>query len=150
MEDFTGAYRERKRDTFALLALQNNHSIAAFHLGGIAIECYLKSLLISYHQLSAWKHKSLKQNDPLFDKPIKNPSHSLMEAIKNMSDLYNIAMTDSVFLSHLSRIIKPLGGDFPDYINLRYSSKTNYPTEEWLESFNHVLGWLEQNGEITL
>ena len=53
MEDFTGAYIERKRDILALLALQNNHSIAACHLGGIAIECYLKSLLIAYHQLSA-------------------------------------------------------------------------------------------------
>jgi len=145
MEDFTGAYKERKDDAFALLALQNNHSIAAFHLGGIAIECYLKSLLISYHQLSDWKHKSLKQNDPLFDKPIKNPSHRLMEAIKNMSNLYNIAITDGVFLNHLSRIINPLGEDSPDYISLRYSSEAIDSTEEWLQSFNYVLGWLDQN-----
>lgn len=150
MEDFTGAYIERKRDTLALLDLQNNHSIAAFHLGGIAIECYLKSLLISYHQLSAWKHKSLKQNDPLFDKPITNPSHRLMEAIQNMSDLYNIAMTDSAFLNHLSRIINPLGEDFPNYISLRYLSGINHPTEEWLQSFHYVLGWLDQNKRAIL
>ena len=73
-----------------------------------------------------------------------------MEAIQNMSDLYNIAMTDSVFLNHLSRIINPLGEDFPDYISLRYLSETNHSTEEWLQSFNYVLGWLEQNREAIL
>ncbi len=150
MEDFIGAYIERKRDTLALLELQNNHSIAAFHLGGIAIECYLKSLLISYHQLSDWKHKSLKQNDPRFDEPIKNPSHRLMEAIQNMSDLYNIAKTDSAFLNHLKIIIKPLGEDSPDYISLRYLSGISHPTEEWLQSFHYVLGWLDQNKRAIL
>jgi len=150
MEDFTGAYIQRKRDALALLVLQDNHSVTVFHLGGIAVECYLKSLLIAYHRLSAWKHKSLKPNDPLFDKPIKNPSHDLMEAIKNMPDLYNIAMTNSEFLNHLKVIIKPLGEDSSDYISLRYLAETTASTEEWLQSFNYVLGWLEHNREAVL
>ncbi len=48
MEDFAGAYLARKNDIFALPRDQN-HTIAIFHLGGIAVECRLKSLLLDYH-----------------------------------------------------------------------------------------------------
>lgn len=145
MEDFTGAYIERKRDTFALLALQPNHSIAIFHLGGIAIECRLKAFMILYHKLHEWKHKSRRQDDILFDKPIKNPNHRLMDAIKDMPTLYDKAITDDNFLQHLNKIIYPLGASEPNYISLRYSSKTEQPLDDWQQSFHYVCGWLDQN-----
>lgn len=48
MEDFTGAYLARKND-ISVLPKNQNHAIAIFHLGGIAVECRLKSLLLDYH-----------------------------------------------------------------------------------------------------
>jgi len=145
MEDFTGAYIERKRDTSVLLALQSDHSIAIFHLGGIAIECRLKALIILYHNLHDWKHKSRRQGDDLFDTSIKNPSHRLIEAIQSMPILYDKAKMDAAFLQHLSNIINPLGTSESDYISLRYSSKTEQPLDGWQKSFNYVCGWLDQN-----
>jgi len=145
MEDFTGAYIHRKKDALALLTLNANHGIAIFHLGGVAIECRLKALLIMYHQIQGWKQNSRRTGDSLYGLPIKNPSHKLMEALKNMPTLYDKAMSDSVFLNHFSKIIHPLGSSSPDYITLRYSPKTELSTDNWQQSFNHVLGWLDQN-----
>lgn len=145
MEDFTGAYTERKRDALALLSLSNNHEIAVVHLGGVAIECRLKALIILYHKLNEWKHKSRREGDPLFDKSIKNPSHRLMEAIESMPLLYDKAKTDSNFLRHLQKIINPFGISEPDYISLRYSSGIEQPLNDWLQSFNYIIGWLNQN-----
>ena len=59
MQDFAGAYIARKND---LLALPKDHTIAIFHLGGIALECRLKSLLINYHKINEWGNPSTKND----------------------------------------------------------------------------------------
>ncbi|SJM94295.1 hypothetical protein [Crenothrix polyspora] len=145
MEDYSGAYSARKNDVFELSRLQTDHTIAIFHLGGIAVECRLKSLLFFYHGISEWKHKSLRKKDSMFDQVIINPKHDLTKAIERMPDLYSKAITDAQFIKHLKNVIFPLGSVNPDYINLRYIPHTIQSKEHWQQSFDYVCGWLEKN-----
>ncbi len=57
MEDFAGAYLARKND-ITVLPKNQNHTIAIFHLGGIAVECRLKSLLLDYHKINKFFENS--------------------------------------------------------------------------------------------
>ncbi|MFI3156588.1 MAG: hypothetical protein QX199_10560 [Methylococcaceae bacterium] len=147
MDDYTGAYIARKND---VSALPKHHAIAIFHLGGIAIECRLKSLLFLYHGISDWKHKSCRAKDSMYDQIIINPKHDLAKAIERMPDLYNKAMVDMQFMDHLRNIIYPLGSTNPDYINLRYIPHTTQSMQIWQQSFDYVCGWLEKNEKTIL
>lgn len=147
MDDYEGAYLARKNDVAALPKL---HTIAIFHLGGIAVECRLKSLIFLYHQISNWKDKSCRTKDSKFNQPITNPSHDLIKAFKHMPDLYNKAVLDAQFLKSLENIIRPLGPDDSDYIGLRYVPNTTQSQETWQKSFDYVCGWLEKNERTLL
>lgn len=147
MEDFTGAYLERKKD---VAALPVNRAIAIFHLGGIAIECRLKSLLLGYHRIGDWKQQSCRIKDSMFNQSIKNPSHDLVKAIELMPDLFMTAKLDARFWLELANIIRPLGSTAPDYISLRYIPQTAQPIESWQQSFDYVCGWLDKNEKVIL
>lgn len=149
MEDYTGAYLARRDDIFSL-PRNGNHTITIFHLGGIAIECQLKSMLLVYHRITDWNHSSCRTNDLLFGQSIKNPSHDLIRAINNMPDLYNRAISDGNFLVHLGKIRYPLGVTNPDYISLRYIPQTTASVSDWQNSFNYICQWLQHNGRIIL
>lgn len=145
MEDFAGACSERKKDAEALLKLKD-HNIAALHLGGVSIECRLKSLLADYHRISEWDEKSRRKKDSMFNQPINNPEHSLTTALRHMPELYQAAKSDQQLLKHLNRLIYPLGKTYVNYIGLRYVAQAS-PTQrdEWKKSFDYVYGWLEKN-----
>ncbi|MFZ9738100.1 MAG: hypothetical protein ACO3EZ_08845 [Prochlorotrichaceae cyanobacterium] len=149
MEDFTGAYIERRQDTEILYEKQR---IVALHLGGVAIECRLKSLLSAYHQISDWDEKSQRQKCSMFNQHINNPGHSLMTAMRHMPDLWRRAKSNAEFLKHLNHIIYPLGATSIDYINLRYVSQiiSKEQSEKWKKSFDYVCAWLEKNKGVTL
>ncbi|MFZ2727009.1 MAG: hypothetical protein WAX77_12205 [Methylococcaceae bacterium] len=148
-EDFAGAYLARKNDISAIPRNQN-YAVAIFHLGGIAIECRLKAMLLVYHRITDWKHRSQRVTDLWFDKPINNPSHDLKLAIESMPDLYNAALADGQFLTHLAIIKRPLGLSNPDYISLRYIPDTQQSISTWQDSFNYINQWLQQNNRIIL
>jgi len=148
MEDFAGAYLARKKDIFALPNDQN-HTIAIFHLGGIAVECRLKSLLLDYHKINKFAENSNRPKDPMYNQLVINPGHRLSIALKHMSDFYKKAKSDSQLLKHLQTIIYPLGSSEVDYISLRYIPKTTQSQDDWQKSFDYVCGWLEKN-EITI
>ena len=95
MDDYAGAYLARKDD---ISALPKYHTIAIFHLGGIAVECRLKSLLFLYHKISDWGQKSSRIKDAMHNQPIANPSHGLSTAFKRMPDFYKRAKSDRLFL----------------------------------------------------
>ena len=149
MEDFAGAYLARKNDISALPKNQH-HTIAIFHLGGIAIECRLKSLLLLYHRISEFDEKSSRAKDSMHNQAITNPSHSLSNALRRMPDFHNRAKSDKQFLTHLQNIIYPLGSTVIDYIGLRYIPQTTQSQEDWQKSFNYVCGWLEKNEKTIL
>jgi hypothetical protein len=149
MEDFAGAYLARKSDIFALPRNQN-HTIAIFHLGGVAVECQLKAMLLVYHKITDWKDPSRRATDLFFGQPIKNPSHDLLRAIQDMPGLYNAAILDSQFLTHLEKIKRPLGSTNPDYVSLRYIPETTESLSNWQNSFNYIYQWLHKNKHIIL
>lgn len=147
MDDFTGAYIARKKD---VSALPKHHAIAIFHLGGIAVECRLKSLLLTYHQISGWDQKSCRAKDSKFNQPIANPRHGLLTALRRMPDFYNRASSNKQLLLHLQNIIHPLGSTDIDFINLRYLPETTQSQEDWQKSFDYVCGWLDKNEKSIL
>lgn len=149
MEDFAGAYLARKNDISALSIVQN-HTIAIFHLGGIAVECRLKSLLLKYHQINRFDENSNRQKDSMYNQPVANPKHGLLTALRRMSDFNNKAKSDSQLLKHLQTILYPLGSTEIDYISLRYIPQTTQSQVDWQKSFDYVCGWLEKNEKIIL
>jgi len=148
MEDFANTYKARKHDAFVLFNLKHNHKVAAFHLGGVAIECYLKSLMLTYHKIKNWNETSNRTKDAMFKQPISNPSHSLLNALKHMPDIYKRAKLDKNFMMHINKVMYPLGSTMIDYISIRYTPETNSSPEDWHVSFNYVCGWIEKNKEI--
>ena len=142
MDDYTGAYIARKND---VSVLPKHHAIAIFHLGGIAIECRLKSLLLLYHQINDWDEKSCRTKDLMCNQPIANPSHGLLTALRRMPDFAKRAKLDKQFLTHLQNILYPLGSTNVDYIKLRYIPETTQSQEDWQQSFDYICGWLEKN-----
>lgn len=146
MEDFAGAYLARKNDLSALPKKQH-HAIAVFHLGGIAVECRLKSLLLVYHRINRFDENSNRPKDSMYSQPVMNPSHGLLTALKRMPDFHKKAKSDVLLLKHLHTILYPLGSTDVDYIGLRYIPQTSQSQEDWQKSFDYVCGWLEKNGK---
>jgi hypothetical protein len=149
MEDYHGAFRARKQDAEALLPLQG-HGIAAFHLGGVAVECRLKALLQLYHSIQDWDKPSQRRKDAMFNQAVKNPGHSLMTALKRMPKLRERAKSDHNFLNHLQNIIHPLGATSADYIGIRYLPQATPTNDDWQQSFAYVCGWLNKNARETI
>ncbi len=147
MDDYTGAYIARKND---VSVLPKTHAIAIFHLGGIAVECRLKSLMFLYHKISNWEEKGRRAKDSMLNQPIYNPSHGLLTALRRMPDFYKKASLDKQFLIHLQAIVHPLGSTDFDYISLRYIPDTTQSQETWQKSFDYVCGWLEKNERTLL
>ncbi|WP_420208936.1 hypothetical protein [Candidatus Electronema sp. JC] len=144
MEDYNEAFRARRRDANELLQL-NGHKIAAFHLGGVAVECRLKAFLVLYHKVVEWEQPSGRRKDSCFKQPVKNPGHGLLTAIKRMSRLYDKAKLDYMFLKHLEKVTHPLGASSMDYIGIRYIAETATCQDEWINSFDYVCRWLDKN-----
>lgn len=149
MDDYAGAYLARKNDISAL-PKDPKHTIAIFHLGGIALECRLKAHLIHYHRINQWDDLSRRNKDAMFNQAISNPGHSLLSALRRMPDFYQRARLDKQLLEHLQHLIYPLGPTNIDYISLRYIPQTNQSQADWQKSFDYVCGWLEKNGKNLL
>ena len=148
-EDFAGAYLARKNDISAIPRNQN-HAVAIFHLGGIAVECRLKSLLLNYHRINKFDDNSNRPKDSMYNQPVMNPSHGLVTALKRMSELHKKAKSDIQLLKHLQTILYPLGSMEVDYISLRYIPQTTQSEKDWQKSFDYVCGWLEKNEKTIL
>jgi hypothetical protein len=150
MEDYEEAYRQRLLDINALLAADPKRTTAAAHVGGVAIECRLKALIISYHEILEWGEKSRRPKDPRTSQPIQRTSHALFAAVKQMDVLYKKAMTDQHFIRHLNAVNYPVGASETDFIALRYSSRNlnEANMEGWKRSFSYVQNWLEKNEKL--
>jgi hypothetical protein len=147
MEDYFRAFNSRRVDVDVLLSSNPCRTTAAAHLGGIAIECQLKALLLDYHNISAWGQPSIRPRDPQHGQPIPRPGHTLIGSLKQMSIIYRKARADQQFLVHLDRVMHPTGATYADFIDLRYAAdELNYNTMfDWRASFYYVLGWLKKN-----
>ena len=147
MEDYEVAYENRLSDIDVLLAGSNKRGTAAIHLGGVAVECRLKALIILYHKIKEWDDVSRRPRDAKLGQPIPRTGHSLISAVRMMPDIYAKAKADPMFLSHLNNVNFPTGSTLTDFIALRYASANiaEPALGTWQESFKYVLGWLKKN-----
>ncbi len=150
MENYSGAFHSRFADVGVLLASTPRRTTAAAHLGGVAVECRLKALLLAYHELTEWEQPSRRPRDPKLGQSICRPGHGLVTALRDMSAIYRKAKADRTFLTHLERIMHPTGATHADFIALRYSADELEGTSmaDWHSSLNYVLGWLKKNEEL--
>lgn len=149
MEDYAGAFEARCQDVTSLL-VDPQRTIGAAHLGGVAIECQLKALMIKYHDIEAWGDLGGRPKDPMRSQPIERPGHGLISMLRLMHFLHAKARSDVLFLRHLARINNPSGPTNNDFIDLRYSAG-DLPAgaaADWHLSYKYVIGWLKKNGEV--
>lgn len=151
MEDYAGAYESRLSDVRALLGLPSPRTIAAVHLGGVAIECRLKDLVLAYHKIASWNEKGSRPKDTWLGKPIARPGHGLASIMRLMNDLYQKGKNDKNFLTHLNRLMHPTGATQVDFIELRYTSTevSKASLKDWNESLEYICGWLKKNEKVT-
>lgn len=148
MEDYGSAFSSRRADVEALLGCQPPRSTAAAHIGGVAIECKLKSLVVNYHGIKYWGDNSTRAKDSRRGQPIERPGHGLLSSLRLMNQMFSKASLDPNFMRHLSRIMHPRGATENDFIELRYSGDeiAANTLAEWRVSLQYVIGWLEKNG----
>jgi hypothetical protein len=147
MENYDEACKCRLLDIAALLAGPNMRTTAAAHLGGVAVECRLKALVLAYHNISAWDAPSSRAKDAKFRQAIPRTGHGLVGAVKLMQDVYKAAKSDHLFLAHLNNVNHPTGHPGTDFIALRYCAQEmgEASLREWQKSLQYVLGWLKKN-----
>lgn len=148
-EDYTKAFEERSRDV-SILA-DAGRCIGAMHLGGMAVECRLKMLILEYHRIAAFGEHGARPKDARLGEPIVNPEHGLVRALKDMRNLWVRARRDTLFLRRLNTLIHPLEAmhDHRDmtYVSIRYTGAEPDTTQmdAWLEAWRYVIGWLQKN-----
>jgi len=145
MEDFAGAESARFEDLHVLEAAQR--TTFAMHTGGVVIECQMKAMIASYHNIREWNEPGRRKKDPRHNQPIPNPKHGLLAALKTMDSLHRVAKTDPLLLQHLDAVMHPLGPSGEGFVEIRYHADSNAAasTAAWQKSFNYVRGWLKKN-----
>ena len=129
------------------MAAPDKRTTAAAHLGGVAVECRLKALVLAYHKISAWDAPSSRTKDARFGQAIPRTGHGLVGAVRLMQDVYKAAKSDYLFLKHLNNVNHPTGPTEIDFIALRYSAQaiSDAALQDWQRSLEYVLGWLKKN-----
>lgn len=152
MEDYAGACESRLKDVTALLECVPPRSVAAVHLGGIAIECRIKALILDYHEIANWDDPSRCPKDPMRKQPVTRPGHSLIAGLRLMSDLYRKALADRLFIEHLESLTHPAGSTALDFIDLRYHADElgNETLHNWRRSLKYIQSWLEKNKRVAI
>lgn len=147
MEDYTGACEARYLDVEALLCFEPMRSTAAIHIGGIAVECQIKALVLVYHGIGAWNEQGRRARDAHYGRSVARPGHSLVSSVKLMARLYEKAKADPLFIKHLDQLMHPAGSRDADFIDMRYAANDldGVNMDAWRKSLNYVRGWLKKN-----
>lgn len=151
MENYIKASKERYADVNTLLDHSSMRTTAAAHLGGIAVECHIKAMVLNYHNIKSWGEEGKRPRDVHQGKPIQRPGHGLISIVKLMPRLYEKAKSDPQFLRHLNALMHPAGSSDIDFIALRYAANSldSSVCAAWQQSLNYVQGWLNKNTCIT-
>ncbi|HAT4182593.1 hypothetical protein ACV3Z6_09645 [Clostridium perfringens] len=167
IEDFEIAYKERLYEYKFIeeKSSEGEFRILLMHLGGIILECYIKSIIINKKNIT--KSRSGKRNwysqeyfeyitqlkqcerKAEFDKRIpteENPGHKIRDAICKISILNQVLNDRNDIEEDIRKIQNPFD-DEREFIDLRYSvTEDNEYTEnvfkEWKESFINVYKWI--------
>jgi hypothetical protein len=138
MENYEGAYRQRHRDTEVLHGV--DRATAAMHLGGCAVECLLKAMILA--QIPNPNQRQWHTEENPQPHGIKRPNHDLQEALKQYRKLYDRALKDPQVLKWFNAV------EFPSqhFIDLRYSDTEPSPEgyKIWWDAYTKLCRWLEK------
>lgn len=159
IEDYDSAYYSRL-DDFRIIK-NERRKIMAMHLGGVVIECLLKSLIIKKYGITkakattSWFDQSavvklLELNNPTkaqynTQKTLDNPGHELQSALRLLEELADIMPID--IESKLKQVFNPLQcrNDRSTYIELRYCTEgrfTDHEFDTWFTNFQDCINWI--------
>ncbi len=155
-EDFSKAQHSRRKD-YAIVR-RGNRKVMAIHLGGIYIECLLKSIIIRKYgiikrspkkisdgsfKFCCWYNQtavnridsltSITESDLWANKVVTNPEHNIVAAFRQISELNNGAPPDVV--SALAYLNKPSNKKYIDYRYMCDDEINEIVYEKWEESF---------------
>lgn len=141
MENYEGAYRQRHQDTQVLH--QADRKTAAMHLGGCAIECLLKAMILAQIpdlDQRQWCTKGVSQTDG-----IKRPGHDLARAVNKHPTLESRIHSNQKVRQWLERVNQPCSGT-QSFIDLRYTDVEPQSEEyqTWWDSYTQLCRWLER------
>ncbi|MFZ5815432.1 MAG: hypothetical protein ACOY93_09060 [Bacillota bacterium] len=133
MEDFQGAFEQRRLDTEELI--EKKRRTAAMHWGGCTVEVLLKAIIVSHHNITEWKTAS---NDP--GHSITNPGHDLLDAVRRLNRLKSRMESVPGMLGILNKVQNPDG----HFIDLRYSAvdPDDPRYNQWLEAYRRLVNWI--------
>lgn len=138
MENYHGAFIERSQDQEALHT--QYRKIASMHMGGITIECLLKSIILAHRPSGTQEEWKTKKNNP--GHSIYNPGHDLQQAVTLNPRLLNRINAFPDVINWLNKVQNPS----IEFINLRYSSGHVDDSEyqDWHDSYQNLKSWLQQ------
>lgn len=134
MDNYPLAFISRCLDTKRLYSQERK--IAAMHLGGITIECFLKKTCFVYHGITDWGQVSVRTRSI-----INNPKHRIFNLIRIISSLHTRANASPQIMDAIRKVQEPCG---MDYILWRYQglepSQAHF--DDWYNSYHMLLKWL--------
>jgi hypothetical protein len=136
MEDYQAAFLQRHTDTETLHS--SERKVAAMHLGGITIECLLKSMILASLPRNASREWKTDANNP--GHTITNPGHSFQDALKRHNRLNS--RIDK--FPEVKKWMDVVESPSQHFIDMRYSG--NEPDDadykQWLSAYQRLRGWL--------
>jgi hypothetical protein len=141
MEDYNAAFLRCFKDVEALHG--QRRCIAAMHFGGVAIECFLKYILVSSIPQGAtmdW-YKNVTRT-PNHGHVYKNLGHNYGEAWVQHSELQTRVASNPNVQQWLATVEEPDGCHF---IDMRYSSQEPQAAkyDEWRDAYERLVEWLQ-------
>lgn len=159
IEDYSSAYKGRYSEFKQIETKVENSSILEMHLGGIIIECLLKSKIVKIHNLKyknrkKWFDETMYKN--IFEQDqnarhsfiksigIENKEHKIEALARCIPELNGIIETDQYLKCDLELLYNPLGSEKFNFIDLRYVSNEYDDNIEhryilWKNSFKRVI-----------
>ncbi len=138
MEDYHGAFLQRFKDTEVLHT--SSRKVAAMHLGGVTIECLLKSMILAALPKNVNREWKTDSNNP--GHTISNPGHSLQEALKRHNRLNS--RIDK--FPEVRRWIERVENPNQHFINMRYvdTEPNDLEYKEWWLAYTRLVSWLKK------
>jgi hypothetical protein len=138
MEDYHAAFLQRFKDTEILHT--SSRKVAAMHLGGVTVECLLKSMILAALPKNVKREWKTDFNDP--GHTISNPGHSLKEALKRHNRLNSRIDKFPLVRGWIERVENPS----QHFINLRYidTEPEDLKYKEWWFAYISLVSWLKK------
>jgi len=164
IENYEKAYLDRKKD-FALMK-KNGRKVMSMYLGGILIECLLKTIIIKKNKVQKtitvfeksrrvayWYNDENYKKLQSIKKPQKsdykrlnngfNPEHNLILALKQINEFYENITEEGI--KRLEMLNRPINNQ--NFTSLRYTYDDEIPDEvykQWEENFMYFINFLHK------